>query len=168
MAKALVDLVSQTKWFKGELQHFFLDLRRWRKFRTRYKLDWQRERFAEASGPKIPDERGIYVFTAELSPGKLPPHGYILYMGITGDISNATLKSRYAQYIRQHKTMNGRPAITYMLANWEEDLFFNFVPLPNKSIDLSHLEKAFLSAVVPPMNKRDIEATITNAKAAAF
>jgi hypothetical protein len=168
VAKGPVDLVSQTKWLKGEMQHFFLDFRRWRRFSTRYKLEWKKERFGEATRPSIPNERGIYVFTAELSPGKLPSHGYILYMGITGDVSNATLRSRYAQYLRQHNTQRGRPAITYMLSNWEDDLFFNFATFPNKAVDLSKLENAFLDSVNPPMNKRDLGATITNAKAAAF
>jgi hypothetical protein len=55
-----------------------------------------------------------------------------------------------------------------MLNNWRDDLFFNFVPLPNRAVDLRKLEKAFIGAIVPPMNKSDLEATIRKAKAAAF
>ena len=40
--------------------------------------------------------------------------------------------------------------------------------LPNPSVDLGKIEKAFINAIMPPVNKRDLEATIGAAKAAAF
>ena len=162
------DLVNFTKKYKSELHGFFLDIRSWRRFRTRYKLNWQKTRFGEASHSLIPKERGIYVFRLELAPGKLPAHGYILYVGITGHDSDANLYLRYAQYLRNLKNQDGRPAVYYMLANWADDLFFNFVPLPDRSIDLEKIESAFINALLPPVNKRDLEAEIRAAKAAAF
>ncbi len=162
------DLVNQTKRYKGDLHEFSLSMAQWRKFKTRYKLDWQKTRFEEANHVHIPKERGIYAFTVELSPGKLPHHGYILYIGITGDTSAATLNSRYRQYVANLKKEDGRPAVFFMLKNWSGDLFFNYVPLARSSVDLAKIEKSLLSAVIPPVNKRDIEATITAAKAAAF
>ncbi|RUW90244.1 hypothetical protein [Mesorhizobium sp. M7A.F.Ca.US.010.02.1.1] len=162
------DLVNQTKKYKGELHEFSLSMTQWRKFKTKYKLTWQKTRFDEANHVHIPKERGIYAFTVELSPSKLPQHGYILYVGITGDTSAATLHSRYRQYVANLKKEDGRPAVFFMLKNWSGDLFFNYVPLAGSSVDLSKMEKSLLSAVIPPVNKRDIEATITAAKAAAF
>ena len=162
------DLVDFTKKYKGATHEFFLDLNGWRKFKTRHKLDWQKKPFAEASKPEIPEERGIYVFTAELPGAKLPSHGYILYMGITGDTSDANLKKRFNQYLLHLKNEDGRPAVYFMLKNWERDLQFNFAPLPNKSIDLAKIERAFLEALVPPVNKKDLGAEITAVKAAAF
>lgn len=125
-------------------------------------------RLEEENQIHIPKERGIYAFTVELVPSKLPSHGYILYIGITGDTSAATLYSRYRQYVTNLKKENGRPAVFFMLKNWSGDLFFNYVPLARGAIDLGRMEKSLLSAVTPPVNKRDIEATITAAKAAAF
>lgn len=162
------DLVNFTKKYKGDSHSFFLDMKNWRRFKTRYKLAWQKLRFGESNHPSIPKERGIYAFTLELDPSKLPMHGYILYIGITGDDSNANLYKRYAQYLLNLKNEDGRPAVFYMLDNWADDLFFNFVPLPDKKINLAKLETALLNAVLPPVNKRDLDASITAVKAAAF
>lgn len=162
------DLVNFTKKYKGELHEFFLDLKKWRSFRTRYQLNWQKIRFDETNHASVPKERGVYAFTAELSPAKLPAHGYILYIGITGDDSEANLYKRYAQYLRHLKNEDGRPAVYYMLDNWSGDLFFNFVSLPNTQVDLGKIEKSMIGALMPPVNKRDMDATITSAKAAAF
>ena len=162
------DLIDFTKKYKAELHEFFLDLKKWRAFKTRYTLNWTKVRFDTGSHCSIPKERGIYTFTAELSPGKLPHHGYILYIGITGDDSEANLYKRYAQYLLNLKNEDGRPAVYYMLKNWSGDLFFNFVSLPDKKIDLAKIEKSMLSAIIPPVNIRDLGATITSVKAAAF
>jgi len=168
MARQQFDLVNFTKKYKGDLYSFYLDLTNWRKFRTAYKLVWQKQRFEELSQSSIPKERGIYAFTLELSPSKLPTHGYILYIGITGDTSNANLYKRFAQYILDFKNKRGRPAIVGMLDNWKSDLFFNYVPLPNSTIDLSKMEKSLLNALIPPVNKRDFDAKISKARAAEF
>ena len=162
------DLVDFTKKYKGAMHEFFLDLNKWRKFKTRHKLNWQKRPFAEMSKPEIPEERGLYAFTAELANTKLPSHGYILYMGITGNTSDANLKKRFSQYLLHLKNQDGRPAVYYMLKNWEGDLQFNFVPLPNKSTDLAKIERAFLGALIPPVNVKDLGADITAVKAAEF
>ena len=162
------DLVNFTKKYKGELTEFFMDLKSWRRFKTRHTLHWQKIRFGEANHASVPKDRGIYAFTIELSPTKLPGHGYILYVGITGDDSDANLYKRYAQYLRHLENQDGRPAVYYMLENWSDDLFFNFVPIPNTKVDLAKIEKSILQAVIPPVNKRDLGATITSVKAASL
>jgi hypothetical protein len=168
MAGKYHDLVNTTKKFKGELHEFYMDLTKWRSFKTRHKLSWHKIRFEEQSKNSIPSERGIYIFTVELSPSKLPSHGYIMYAGITGDESAANLNKRFKQYINHLKNQDGRPAVYYMLDNWKNDLFFNFVALPNPSIDLVKIEKSLLNALIPPINKRDMEASIIRKKAAKF
>jgi len=100
---------------------------------------------------------------------KLPAHGYILYVGITGDESEAAnLYKRYGQYLAHQRKEDGRPAVSFMLQNWAGDLFFNFVPLPNKAVNLARIESSFINALVPPINKRDIEGVLRAAKAATF
>lgn len=168
MARKYYDIVNFTKKYKGELHSFFLDLKAWRQFKTRYKLEWQKLRFGPESLPRIPKIRGLYAFTVELSPAKLPVHGYIMYVGITGGDSGATLHSRCYQYLRELKSHEGRPAVLFMMENWRDDLFFNFVPLPNHSVKLEKLERAFINSIIPPINKRDLEADISAAKAATF
>ncbi len=168
MPAKFYDLVDTTKKYKGDLHSFYLSMKSWRKFKSKYKLDWHKARFEPSVHATIPTVRGMYVFTLELSPGKLPMHGYILYVGITGNTSAATLHTRYGQYLLHLKNKDGRPAVRYMLENWRDDLFFNFVPLSDLKIDLAKIEKAFINAVMPPVNKRDFEATIAAPKAAAF
>jgi hypothetical protein len=55
-----------------------------------------------------------------------------------------------------------------MLKNWEKDLFFNFVPLPKTSIDLARMESAFINAIIPPFNERDVNAEVFAARAAGL
>jgi hypothetical protein len=143
-------------------------MKSWKKFKTTAKLDWRKTRFGVAGLTSIPHERGIYAFTLELAPGELPHHGYILYVGITGDESDANLYKRYNQYLLNMKNEDGRPAVFYMMKNWKGHLFFNFVPIPNRSVDLAKMERAFINSVMPPVNKRDFDAEIGAAKAAAF
>lgn len=162
------DLIDFTAKYKSAVHEFFLDLNSWRKFKTRYKLSWHKLPFSEASKADIPEVRGIYAFTVELTDCKLPPHGYILYMGITGNSSDANLKKRFSQYLLHLKNEDGRPAVYIMLKKWQRDLQFNFVPLPSKSIDLAKIERAFLGALIPPVNKKDLGADITAVKAADF
>ncbi len=162
------DLVNFTKKYKSNLHSFFLDMASWKRFKTKFKLVWDKTRFDVAGRAKVPQERGIYAFTVELVPTKLPPHGYILYVGITGDDSNANLQKRYNQYLRNLQNEDGRPAVYYMMKNFKNHLFFNFVALPDKAVDLGKMETAFINSVMPPVNKRDLDASIGAAKAAAF
>jgi hypothetical protein len=162
------DLVNFTKKYKGNLHSFFLDMRSWKKFKTKFKLDWKKTRFDVSGHSAVPQERGIYAFTLELYPTKLPPHGYILYVGIAGDDSNSNLYKRYSQYLLNLQNEDGRPAVFYMMKNFKAHLFFNFIALPNKAVDLAKIEKVFINAVMPPVNKRDFDANIGAAKAATF
>jgi len=162
------DLLADTDRYKASLYQFYLDLNAWRQFQSTMKLGWTRLRFEAGNRRQIPKERGIYAFSVALDPSNLPDHGYILYMGITGDDSAGTLHSRYAQYLGDLRRRNGRPKVYLMLERWRGDLFFSFVPIPDRRMSLSKLERAFLSAVNPPVNERDFEASISNARRAAF
>lgn len=162
------DIVDSVKDFKLYHNKFYVDMRRWKTFQSRVKLDWKRIRFEQGNRVKIPKERGIYAFTVLLDSTDLPIHAYILYMGITGDNSGADLHSRYGQYLADARSMNKRPKVCAMLEMWKGDLFFNFVPIPNKRVSLSKLERSFLSAVVPPVNEADIDAKVSGKRKAAW
>lgn len=162
------DIVDSVRDFKLYNDNFYVDMKRWKTFQSSVKLDWKRIRFEQANRVKIPKERGIYAFTLLLDSTDLPIHGYILYMGITGDDSGADLHSRYGQYLADARRMNKRPKVCAMLDKWKGDLFFNFVPIPNKRVSLSKLERSFLSAVVPPVNEADIDAKVSGTRKAAW
>ena len=167
---AKLDLVRSTKKLKSEFAVFHMDIKRWRRFKSRHKLDWQKVRFDKAGQSAVPQERGIYVFSVELEPSKLPIHGYMMYVGITGhDAVDANLRKRVGQYLGYQRRDSGRrPRMRYMLRNWRSDLFFNFAPLPNLNIDLEKMEQAFISAVIPPVNRTDFDADLAGPVIAAF
>lgn len=168
MAEKL-DLVRSTKKLKGEFAAFHMDLGRWRRFKSRHKLQWHKVRFEKASQSSVPEQRGIYVFTVELEPSKLPVHGYMMYVGITGHESkNANLRKRFGQYLGHQRSDTGRPRVRYLLRNWRADLFFNFAPLPQANVDLKRMETAFIGAVIPPVNRTDFGADLAPSLIAAF
>ena len=163
------DLVNMTKKYKGDAHEFFMDLTSWRQFKSPHKLDWKRVPFKPESRELVPKEPGIYVFTTELLNSALPPHGYILYVGITGDgESKSNLRVRYGQYENKLKNDDGRTAVFYMMDNWRDDLVFNYVPIPDDGIDLGQIEADFINAVMPPVNKRDFETTKAAVRQSAF
>ena len=162
------DLVNFTKRFKAEKHSFYMDVASWKKFASPIPLNWTSVPFGEASRSQVPQVRGLYVFTVEAPGISLPQHGYILYVGETGNTSNATLRSRYGQYLADLRTEDGRPAVFYMLSNWEKDLIFNFVAVPDTAIDVKAIQDSFIDAVIPPINKKDMKASIRAGKAAEF
>jgi hypothetical protein len=161
-------IVDQVAKYKAEMHGFFLDVDQWKTFTSKHPLQWQKTRFEAANAPQIPDQRGIYAFTLELLPTQLPAHGYIMYIGIAGNTSASNLRKRYSQYLRQMREGKGRPLVRYMLKKWGKDLFFNFVPIPARTVNLSKLETAILEAIWPPVNIRDMSADIMATRKAAF
>lgn len=169
MAKGkLHDLIQETDKYKASLYKFYLDLDAWRGFKSKFPLSWNKVKFDKATRTSIPKERGIYAFSLAWDTSALPDHGYILYMGITGDESNANLHSRFGQYLSELRRADKRPKVYYMLEKWKGDLFFNFVPIPDKRLSLKKLETEFLSALKPPINERDMTVSVSNARRAAF
>lgn len=165
---AAVDLIKRTKQLKADSHEFHLSVPTWRKFSPGIALNWQKVKFDAGGKALVPEERGLYVFTLEVTNLGLPAHGYILYVGITGNTSNANLRKRFGQYLLEAKSGKGRPLVVYMLNEWTGDLFFNFMPVPDKTIDLSAIEKSFINSVIPPINSFDFDGEIGPAKKAAF
>lgn len=147
---------------------FYVDIKKWRAFKSSVRLDWQRTRFLSSNKSSVPKERGIYAFTVLMDSSDLPTHGYILYMGITGDTSASDLQIRYGQYLADARRMNKRLKVCMMLDQWKDDLFFNFVPIPDKRVSLAKMERSFLSAIVPPANETDIDASVRDARDATW
>lgn len=162
------DLVANTDRYKASLNQFFLDMPSWRRFSPTVSLTWERVQFGVGTRDDVPQTRGLYLFTLESGVTGLPQHGYILYVGITGNTSAATLRSRYAQYLRHLINEDGRPLVYYMLAKWSENLIFNYVPVPDTTVDLAAIEKSLLDSVMPPVNTADFDGDILAIKKAAF
>ncbi|MEB1547621.1 hypothetical protein VDQ94_01675 [Xanthomonas campestris pv. campestris] len=152
------DLIADADRVSAYMRKFNIDAQRWKAFQPPLKLIWSKFRFSEANRPNIPKERGLYAFTLSHEPSGFPDHGFIMYIGITGDTSKATLRSRYGQYLASLRRGNGRPKVYGMLERWNGDLFFNFAPIPDKKISLTEIEDELLAAIIPPINETYIKA----------
>ena len=139
---------------------------------TNYAVDslrWDSILYGEAELEKVPDnKRGMYAFAICETNVVLPPHGYILYIGIAGRDSDRPLRARYKDYLNERKVCK-RESIARMIADWHKVLRFFFAPVDDKitSDQLKTLEKQLNTALVPPFSKGDLSAE-TKRKQRAF
>ena len=131
-------------------------------------LSWSSIMYGEEELDKVPnDKRGIYAFAIHQPSVTLPPHKYILYIGISGRNSNRSLRERYRDYLTMSK-VQGRPSISYMIGNWHPVLQFLYAPVEDEvtTEELQELEKQLNSALMPPYSYGDIDAEIRHQRKA--
>ena len=124
-------------------------------------LAWDSISYGDAELDKVPDDkRGVYAFAICRQSAVLPPHGYILYIGIAGRKSQRPLRERYKDYLNQRKVIK-RDRIARMIGTWHEVLRFFFAPVDDdvSSEDLKTLEQQLNTALMPPFSEGDLEAT---------
>ena len=125
-------------------------------------LSWASILYGEAEIAKVPDnKRGVYAFAACQDSKVLPPHGYILYIGIAGEDSDRSLRERYKDYLNVSKVRR-RSGIARMIVDWRAVLRFFFAPVDDSvsSDELKKLEKQLNTALMPPFSERDLEADV--------
>ena len=125
-------------------------------------LEWHSIRYGHAEMDQVPDDRrGVYAFAVRIDSAVLPPHGYILYMGIAGDDSNRPLRERYREYLTPSK-VKSRAGIARMIGDWHEVLQFIFAPVEDNmpTQDLQRLETQLNTALIPPYSEGDIDADV--------
>ncbi len=123
-------------------------------------LHWSSISYGEAGLTQVPDDkRGIYAFAICHNSNVLPPHGYILYIGIAGRDSTRSLRERYKDYLNE-KSVIKRSKIARMIGTWHEVLQFFFAPVDDdfSSDDLKSLEQQLNTALMPPFSVADIDA----------
>jgi hypothetical protein len=131
-------------------------------------LAWQAIAYNAIDLTSLPDDRrGIYAFVVREDNAFLPPHGYVMYIGIAGRNSARSLRARFADY-RDYSKVVKRMRVARMIARWNEVLWFYFTPVDNamSSVDLESLEKQLNAALMPPVSEGDIEASIKEARKA--
>ena len=58
-------------------------------------LNWESVMYGRTELNRVPDDkRGVYAFAISQGSNVLPPHGYILYIGIAGRHSGRPLRAR--------------------------------------------------------------------------
>lgn len=153
--------VERVERFQAEKRSFYLSPDRWSTSRVKVTLDWDEVKFEDGNKNAIPDKKGIYAFVVKHANNHFPPHGYIMYVGITGNVSaERTLKKRFKDYLYEQKR-NKRPKVHFMLTKYSENLYFNYVALEDDDdIDLGQLELDLNDALVPPVGRKDFTAEI--------
>ena len=132
-------------------------------------LDWDSISYGEKELERVPnDKRGIYAFAVCHENDVLPPHGYVLYIGIAGRDSDRSLRERYREYLNERKVIK-RAGIARMIGHWHQVLRFYFAPIDDdvSSEDLKQMEQQLNSAFMPPFSKGDLDAE-TKEKRRAF
>ena len=132
-------------------------------------LSWDSISYGDEELEKVPaDKRGIYAFAVCRVNDVLPPHGYVLYIGIAGRDSKRPLRERYKDYLNVRKVKK-RARIARMIGTWHQVLRFYFAPIDDdvSSDDLKALEKQLNTALMPPFSEGDLEAG-TKQKRRAF
>lgn len=130
-------------------------------------LTWNSVKFEAGNRDQIPDRRGIYAFTVMHANDHFPPHGFIMYIGITGARARErTLHDRFYEYVREQQR-NKRPRVHYMLSKYSENLYFNYATVDDEHLDLEQLELDLNDAIIPPVVVKDFTAEV-RAIVAAF
>jgi hypothetical protein len=123
------------------------------------RLAWKSVKFAPGSKKDVPEEPGLYAFVVRIPHDGLPPHGWVMYIGQTGDgSSSATLRDRFGQYLRDKRACK-RAMVFLMLNMWDGNLEFFYSPLPSRKSELEQLETQLLGAFRPPFTDRTYPAS---------
>lgn len=130
----------------------------WTRNPAQYSLAWQKVRFSDTNRDVIPQSRGIYCFAVSIENAFIPVHGYIAYVGITGDKKERTLRDRYGDYLRDRRVGSKRPKLREMFNLWGEHLDFWYCPFPDRAVDLGALERELNTILLPPFVENDFEA----------
>lgn len=161
---SLIDFESNLSQLKRFQQNVILMPQQWRSFVPPEPLAWDKVKFTPENKANVPEQRGIYAFVVQFEdpdvlPIALPPHGYVMYGGVTGDKAlDRTLVDRYREYVREQRRPK-RFSIWSMLNKWRNDIYFHFAAVgPN--FDLGAVETALNDAIIPPYVTTDFSAEV--------
>ncbi len=162
--ESIIDFANQASWEIGKYKVQII-LSPQQMMAGEYDIDaleWDSIPYGDAELDRVPDDkRGVYAFAVHGPHDVLPPHGYILYIGIAGRDSDRPLRDRYKDYLNAKKVLK-RDRIARMIGTWHSVLRFYFAPVDAtiSSDDLKDLEKKLNSALLPPFSEGDLEAGI--------
>ena len=161
MALNLVTLVDR---IKADSEEFWLSPTQWRKSTVPQMLIWKSVRFSKTKASSVPVSRGVYSFVIACCTKGLPQHGYLVYVGETGNTSKETLRSRFLSYFSEMKDQSR--SVHYVLRKYQQYLYFQFCEVHDKRRNLRKVEESLCDALIPPYNVRDFSADMRAAKRA--
>jgi hypothetical protein len=162
MASDFVKAVHARKAYK---HNFCLSPPAWRAFKNKTPLTWARVKFTPGNRKHIPTTRGIYAFVVLHDNPSFPPHGFVMYIGESGNKNKRTLHVRYQDYLTE-TIVRKRHGVHYMLRNWRGSLFFFYSPVADKRYNLRKLERDLNDALFPPFSSNDFSLEVRGIKRA--
>lgn len=154
-----LDFVQETDDLKSFAIRFVLSPKQWATFQCPTPLTWHRVKFERLNATAVPKATGIYAFAVEYPGFQLPPHGYVMYIGITKRDGGGNLRKRYRQYLHEKRVLK-RAKVYYMLNKWSQHLYFHYAVVTDPTLDIRGLEQQLCDAMIPPCNKNDFSAMI--------
>ena len=156
---ARFDLIHEVKSAGAYQCEFLLWRHQWDNYPNLIPLEWKCVKFERENRTQIPNSKGIYAFFVEPQIANFPSHGYLMYIGESGQDSNRNLRKRFGDYFSEKKGAN-RVTIEYMLNLWEGYLYFYYAEVDLNQMDLKELEKILLDTFTPPFSERGFSAKI--------
>ena len=138
---------------------FLMWTTQWDNYPNPIALNWKCVKFEKGNKNQIPSEKGIYAFFVEPRIANFPSHGYLMYIGQTGQDSNHNLRKRFGNYINKGEGKKRR-GIKFMLNTWKSYLYFYYVEVDPDQINLEQLEQILLDTFIPPFVKRGFSVKI--------
>ena len=130
-------------------------------------LNWNAIKFGPEEIHQVPnDKRGVYGFAVRVDSAVLPPHGYILYIGMAGRNSDRPLRERCQDYLYPKKVLKRRRIKRAM--NWRRVLQLIFAPVDDTvtTEDIEILESQLNTALISPFAEQDMDADLREKRAA--
>tara|TARA_R110002051_G_scaffold278366_1_gene339742 strand:+ start:498 stop:1019 length:522 start_codon:yes stop_codon:yes gene_type:complete len=131
-------------------------------------LNWSHIPYGREKIEQVPDDqRGIYAFVICNDNGILPPHNYVMYIGIAGRNSDRSLRTRYKDYLNE-KSVLKRAKIARMIGTWRTVLRFYFAPVGAEvdSDALEAIEETLNNALMPPFSQGDLAVDLKKKRSA--
>ena len=154
------DFVRKADEIGKDKRDFYLSPSRWRTSEVGFNLTWSHVKFTERNRGVVPTTPGVYAFIVQHDNGHFPPHGFIMYIGITGSRNTErTLQKRYYDYLQEQKR-GKRPRVHYMLDKYCDDIYFYYVSIDDEGVDLEKLELDLNDAILPPVVVKDFSGEI--------
>lgn len=148
-----LDIVNEIDGLRKYRKTFILSPVQWQLLNIP-RLGWNNVKFTKENLDHVPDVRGIYLFIIKYNCDLLPNHGYIAYVGLTGNDNERTLNDRYKEYLRD-QVRPKRYHIHELLNRWKDDIYFYFAEVPDRAIPLTVIETNLLDTLIPPYNRKD-------------
>lgn len=132
------------------IKRMILSPSQWKACQLPVDLRWKAVPFMDSYARQIPETCGVYTFLVQPGIANHPQCSYLLYVGKTEE---QDFRRRYRQYLREKKVgdESRRPHMTEMLEKWDGFLWFCYASVQCHLID--KVEKALLTAYLPPTNK---------------